>query len=264
MAGYLSGLTDWALAAQPPGAVQPRPRQPFERGQRSSSMTALDWTEEPAAAQPVTDLSESDPAVAVQATPVQSIPAPPFRFAAPPVAPPPPSVRSPISERLSPDRSHPDMRLLVSPMPLKPEPVDVPPAVQYGESPPPSALPTSALRPAPVIFNLPPPPPHPVRPIEPAPIAPVAPRWPARPPVFEKRPVGELRPQAAAFLQPSRLDRAVPELASPEPPQIQVTIGRLEVRLSGGASPAPVRSSAPTPSGPTLGDYLQGRDRRRP
>lgn len=269
MAGYLSGLGNWAVDAPPSGSVQPRPRQPFERGQRPDHATRLNWAEDLTVAQPATDSSGPVQFAADPSIPVQAILVRPFQSDAPSVTRTLSSIPSPIPEGLFPERPHPNMPQSISSAPPQVEPGHALPAVQFREAPPTSALPPSALPRVPANFNLPLPPlaapPNQTQPAEAAPMSPVALRRPVQPLLVAQQPVGELRPQMpTSSPQSSRLERATAELAPPEPPRIQVTIGRLEVRLSSSAAPAPVRPSVPIPSGPSLGDYLQGRDRRKP
>jgi hypothetical protein len=71
-----------------------------------------------------------------------------------------------------------------------------------------------------------------------------------------ERPVARVEPRAPAWTT-----RASGRRATPSPPTIQVTIGRVEVRAVQPPSPAPAPPPAAEPPALTLDDYLVARDK---
>lgn len=245
---YLTGLAEQTLGISGPGQVQPRPVHPFERR----------------AAPAAPFLPEQEPMDAPAKTVTRQVIPGPF-----PEQPP---------ER--PERMPREFQ------PLKPSrPIPAP----ANES-----TPGSHSRSVNHIAALPPiPPPGLLRPVSPVSIPPRGPHseqpnlpearsrsfqeQPASgPPIILPRQAASLHPEPLApSLQPrsaSRLGGAIrpaprpvppPEPPSlPELPTVQVTIGRLEVRLTGAAAPA-VRTAPPIPTTLSLAEYLQGRDGKR-
>jgi hypothetical protein len=238
---YLNGLAEQAVGSGPLGPVRPRPLHAFE--QRSASLARLD---EEVALGPVTFPAGPGPSVAPrdQETPLPGRPEPPAATPLPRVQTPPPRVQAAEAGRSRPTSGPPTPAVALSPgqppaptvRPTVPRPTrsEAPPAVQ---APPRPEAPTTPG------LLLP-------RPRSPALDAP-APQA-ARPGTAVHRPPPGIRPLPQAGTRP--------DAPAPQPPSVEITIGRLEVRLSPTTAGPAARPAPAAPATLSLEQYLRGRD----
>lgn len=244
---YLTGLAEQTLGISEPGQVQPRPVHAFERR----------------AAPAAPFLPEQDPIDAPAKTVARQVVPGPF-----PEHPPERPERMPReSQSLKPSRPIPAPANESTPGSHS---RSVNPIAALPPTPPPGVLrPVSPV-------SIPPRGPHAVQPNPPETRGHRLQELPdSGPPILPRQATSPHPEQMAPSLQPkgaSQFGGAIrpaprpvppPEPPSlPELPTVQVTIGRLEVRLTGAAAPA-VRTAPPVPTTLSLAEYLQSRDGKR-
>lgn len=244
MRDYLTGLAEQALGIGAAGAVLPRPVHPFEHRLRPAPEEERNADlEVDAGRHPALNphAPGTAPAPRIPERPIPPGDAYPARMATE-FRPEPPFPS--VYERPAPEVTELPVRApgsVAAPMvparPLTVRPVQPDTSMRVASHAPeaPSAVPVP-LRPA-------------SAPSQPAPVLPRVPAVVGAPFTGSVRPL--VRPVSPAALPP------------PEPPTVQVTIGRLEVRLTTGPAPAAARTPAPAPATLSLEQYLKDRDGKR-